>query len=83
MERSLFAKEVITTQQKKIIANKIGHDKMEYLIVEVIIPSLEQGFGKKYKYFLKAMEDSEDTDLQGTAKMLGTYVSRLIFIYIH
>ena len=74
METSLFANEVITTKQKETIANKIGHDKMEHLIAEIIIPSLQQGFGKKYKYFLKAMEDSEDTDLQDTAEMLGMYI---------
>ena len=61
MKTSLFANEVITAQEKKIIANKIGSEKMEYLIEEIIIPSLEQGFGKKYKSFLKAMEDSGDT----------------------
>ena len=74
METSLFANDVITTKQKKIIAKKID-DKMEYLIVEIIISSLQQGFGKKYKYFLKAMEDSEDIDLQNTAEMLGMYIS--------
>ena len=74
METSLYANDVITTKQKDIIANKIGHDKMEYLIVKIVVPSLQQGFGKKYKYFLKAMEDSEDTDLQDTAKILGMYI---------
>ena len=74
MKTSLFANEVITTKEKKVIGSKIGHEKMEYLIEEIIIPSLEQGFGKKYKSLLKAMEDNEDTNLQYTAKMLGMYV---------
>ena len=76
MKTSLYASSAITTKEKRIIDSKIGCEKMEYLIVEIIIPSLEQRFGKKYKSFLKAMEDSEDTDLQDTARMLG----KLIFM---
>ena len=75
MKRLLLANEVITTEEKKMIDNyKIGCDKIEYLIVEIIIPSLKLGYGKKYKSFLKAMEDSEDTDLRYTAKMLGKLI---------
>ena len=74
MKTLLFANDVITTKEKKVIENKIGCEKMEYLIEEIIIPSLEQGFGKKYKSFLKAMEDSEDTDLRDTAKKLGMLI---------
>ena len=73
MKTLLFANDVITTKEKKVIESKIGCEKMEYLI-EIIIPSLEQGFGKKYKSFLKAMEDSEDTDLRDTAKKLGMLI---------
>ena len=74
MKTSLFANEVITTKEKKVIDSKIGCKKMEYLIEEIIIPSLEQGFGKKYKSFLKVMEDNQDTTLQYTAKMLGMLI---------
>ena len=74
MKTSLYANEVITTKEKNIIGSKIGCEKMEYLIEEIIIPSLEQRHGKKYKSFLKAMEDGEDTDLQDTAKMLGMLI---------
>ena len=80
MKTSLYANEVITTEEKRIIDSKIGREKMVYLIVEIIIPSLEQGFGKKYKSFLKAMEDSEDTDLRSTAKTLGKLVLMEIYI---
>ena len=74
MKTSLFANEVITTKEKEVIDSKIGCEKMEYLIEEIIIPSLEQGFGKKYKSFLKVMEDNQDTTLQYTAKMLGMLI---------
>ena len=44
---------------------------MEYLIVEIIIPSLMQEFCKKYKAFFEVMEENEDTALQNAAKNLG------------
>ena len=71
MERSLFANKVITANERKIIQDKSGGDKMEYLIVEIIIPSLMQEFCKKYKTFLEVMEENEDTALQNAAKNLG------------
>ena len=74
MKTSLYANGVITTEEKRIIDSKFGRKQMEYLIVEIIIPSLELGYGKKYKSFLKAMEDNEDTNLQYTAKMLGKLI---------
>ena len=41
MEHSLYAKGVITVKERKVIDVKIGQDKMEYLIVDIIICSLE------------------------------------------
>ena len=73
MERSLYAYEVITADERKEIKSKVGDEKMEYLIVDIIIPSLKRKFNKKYKAFLEVMEENEDTDLQDTAKMLGMY----------
>ena len=73
MERSLYGNEVITADERKEIKSKVGGDMMEYLIVDIIIPSLKQKFSKKYKAFFEVMEENEDTDLQGTAKMLGMY----------
>ena len=74
MERSLYANEVITAGERQEIKHKVGGDKMEYLIVDVIIPSLKQEFGKKYKAFLKVMEGNEDIALQNAAKDLGMYI---------
>ena len=73
MESSLFANDVITANEKTIIEHEVGHKKMEYLIVKIIIPSLKKGFGKKYKSFLKSMEKNEDVDLQAMAKQLGKF----------
>ena len=70
METSLFGKEVITSDQRTKIGQMIGRKKMEYLIVDIIIPSLEVGIEKKYTSFLESMEESDDYDLQATAKTL-------------
>ena len=74
MKKLLYANSVITTKDREIIDSKTGSERMEYLIVEIIIPSLKVESSKKYKFFLKAMEDSEDTVLRDTAKMLGMLI---------
>lgn len=71
METGLYANDVITDDQRMQIKSKIGHKKMDYLIVDILIPSLKGEHSKKYKSFLKVMEHNEDTDLQSAAKMLG------------
>ena len=71
MMGSLYAKDVITSEQRKLIDAKTGQEKMMYLIVDIIIPSLQLNNCKKYKGFLEAMEESEDSDLKSTAKTLG------------
>ena len=70
MELQLYSKKVITWDQKNIIHIQIGRKKMEYLLIQIIIPSLEAQCSEKYKLLLKAMEESEDIDLQRTAKIL-------------
>ena len=75
MAASLYANEVITTDERTKINSKIGSEKMECLIIEIIIPSLKKGNRKKYKTFLEVMEKNEDSDLQETAKKLGIYVA--------
>ena len=84
MMGSLYAKDVITNEQRKLIAAEIGEEKMMYLIVDIIIPSLKVNNHKKYKGFLEAMEESEDSDLKSTAKTLGMLnkLSKMDFIYI-
>ena len=64
MMGSLYAEDVITDNEIKIIDDKIGQQKMMYLIVDIIIPSLRLKLCKKYKGFLKAMEESDDSDLR-------------------
>ena len=73
MERFLYAYKVITADERKEIMSKVGDEKMEYLIVDIIIPSLKNRFSKKYKAFLEVMEEDGDADLQNIAQMLGMY----------
>jgi len=69
----LFAKKVVTLEQKKAIENKEKNDLegMTMLLDDVILPSLKIKFGKKYKGFLEAMEENDDQTLKEMAKRLG------------
>ena len=71
MKTLLIIKNVITDQKMKIIDSKIVQEKMMYLLVDIIIPSLKVNNSEKYKGFLKAMEGSDDSDLKSIAKNLG------------
>ena len=71
MKTLLIAKNVITNQEMKIIDGKIGEEQMVYLLVDIIIPSLNVDNSEKYKGSLEAMEGSDDSDLKNIAKKLG------------
>ena len=71
MMGSLYAKDVITNDERRIIDTKIGQEKMMYLIADIVIPSLKLSLCKKYKGFLKAMEESDDIALRSTVERLG------------
>ena len=68
----LFAKEVITSEEKEIIdAKQLNREKMGYLIDTVIIKSLDVGIITKYKEFLKVLERNEDLAIKTIAQRLG------------
>ena len=71
MKHSLYAKSVITNDERRTIDNRIGQEKMMYLIADIIIPSLKLNLCKKYKGFLEVMEESDDIALTSTAERLG------------
>ena len=72
MERALFSKEVITSYDKETIRTKdTNTKKIEYLIIDILMVSLENSFPDKYRSFLAVMENNEDTLLQKTARDLG------------
>lgn len=75
----LYQKGVITDDDSKKIDNKIGKEKMRYLIAEIIIRSLKSKHSEKYKYFLQSMEESEDIDLKNTAEELGKLSQHSLF----
>ena len=56
MKISLLSNKVITLDQRKVIEIQVCRNKMEYLIVDIIIPSLEAQFSTKYRLFLRVME---------------------------
>ena len=74
MGHLLFARDVITNDEKTIIDAKTGREKMMFLITDIIIRSLKLNFCKKYKGFLEAMEKSDDSDLRSTAEKLGMLI---------
>ena len=71
MKTLLIAKGVIADQEMRIIDVKIGHQKMTVLLVDIIIPSLKVNNSEKYKGFLEAMEESDDSDVKCMAKKFG------------
>ena len=71
MKTLLIAKDVIADQEMRTIDRQIGHQKMTDLLVDIIIPSLKINNSEKYKGFLEAMEESDDSDLKCMAKKFG------------
>ena len=71
---SLYAKSVITLVDKDTISltKALERDKMQYLLDQIIIPSLQAGVIQKFKLFLEVMENSEDTVTKTMAQKLGT-----------
>jgi len=71
MAIALQANGVITRQEKEEIDKMaVNADKMAK-IIDIVQASLLGNKTKKYKGLLKAMEQSQDTDLQDKAKELG------------
>ena len=68
----LFAKEVITLREKKIIQSlSLKNQKIEYLLDNIIIPSLDNNVARKFKGFLEVMEKSNDFILTEMSKKFG------------
>ena len=77
MNIALIARHVITDNERRQIDKRIGQEKMLYVIVDIVIPSLKSNFYKKYKGLLEAMEESDDIDLKSTAEILGELIISL------
>ena len=72
--RALRAKKVILANEKdEIEIIPLQSKRMEYLLDNVIIRSLNNKVGIKFKGFLEVMEESDDVMFTSMAKKLGMY----------
>ena len=68
----LFSKDVITLFEKKTIDNiEMKNKKIEFLLDEILIPSLSVGMIDKYTRFIKVLKESKDSLLNQTANIIG------------
>ena len=63
----LYQEKVITLKQKREIQRKNTEDRMEFLLDEVIVPSLEAKTGQKFISLTKVMKNCDDVSLNTTA----------------
>ena len=75
MMGSLYSNDVITNEQRQKIDAKIGGEKMMYLIVDILIPSLKLDHCKKYRGFLEAIKENDEIDLKSMAEKLGKSIT--------
>ena len=78
MEGRLYAKRVITHEEKMYFETFVGSKKMERLL-DVVILSLKINQRYKFKGFLEAMEESDDMSLIKTAQDLGEQLHSYTF----
>ena len=68
---SLYAKDVITHDDKKIMESKpLEKDRMMYLLDDVLIRSLNMGFGENYNRFIMVLEESDNSLVNELAGIL-------------
>ena len=63
----LYQEKVITLKQKKEIQRKNTEDRMEFLLDEAIVPSLEAKTSEKFISLTKVMKNCDDVSLNTTA----------------
>ena len=79
---NLYTKKVITMQEKKYIGTLgLETKKMEHLLDNIIIPSLNNKLPVKFEGFLEVMKKSEDSIFTNMAKKLGMWVSKIVMHY--
>ena len=79
MKGRLYSEEVITHDELTQIDALVGQAQMQK-VLDIVLTSLKCKQAVKYKGFLIAMEESDDTLLQMKAKELGEWRS---FIDMH
>ena len=68
--RDLYKEQVITLNEKKEIQRREMESRMEYLLDDIIIPSLEAKSGQKYIGLVRVMKRSDDSLLKDVASKL-------------
>jgi len=71
MSIALYAKEVITREEREEIGKKTSEADQMVEVIDIVRASLVTKMTVKYKGLLEAMEESEDPDLKAKAKELG------------
>ena len=80
----LYCNKVITEgQKKKIEAEKLESDGMQYFLDEVLILSLELDMAEIYCSFVKILEDSDDLIQRGMAKKIGECIIQMLLHTCH
>ena len=69
--RDLYTEKVITLNEKKEIQRKEMENRMEYLLDDIIIPSLEAKSDQKYIGLVRVMNRSDDSLLKNVASELA------------
>ena len=69
--RDLYKEKVITLNEKKEIQRREMENRMEYLLDDIIIPSLEAKSGQKYIGLVRVMKRSDDSLLKDVASKLS------------
>ena len=67
----LYKEEVITLNEKKEIQRREMEKRMEYLLDDIIIPSLEAESGQKYIGLVRVMDRSDNSSLKDVASKLA------------
>ena len=72
--RDLYMEQVITHKEKKEMQRKETEDRMEHLLDNVIIPSLEANSGLKYIKLIRVMKRSDDILIKDVASELTLHL---------
>ena len=67
MIRTLYQEEVITLEQQKEIKRLHKEERMEYLLDDVITPSVKCKDSPKFIHFINTLRSSDDTSLKDVA----------------
>ena len=66
---------MLTSGEKRKIQKKDIIDRMEYLLDDVITPSLQAEVGEKFISLIRVMKNSDDVSLNKMASKLMEYLS--------